>query len=273
MLGLLRTAPVAAALEWSILNPGRVMLKRHLINTGTDKRFVRRNSKGQFNESDDVGRSLSMDRRRKAHNRVESGQGDKGDKAYRSKEADRPAVGDRNAADYVWHAKTNRSFIARCHIQPGNNWLRVQFDSDIGPIERREDASGNPFFIVSDGGASLCLRGAVTVPSETSESQGTITFTPQDEGITEWHWTLTRDGQTYTEEGRGRFRPDKPKPKPATRPRAKAKAKTPGIHKKKPVRNKKLRTVSKKAVRRKTSPNRMKHAGRKRQARPSRSKR
>src|SRR4051812_21333151 len=40
--------------------------KRELINTGTDKRYVRRNWKGQFKESDDVGRSLAQDRRQKA---------------------------------------------------------------------------------------------------------------------------------------------------------------------------------------------------------------
>jgi hypothetical protein len=51
-----------------------------LIKTGTDKRFVRRNSVGQFNESDDVGRSVSFDRRRKATTKAKSGQGDKGDR-------------------------------------------------------------------------------------------------------------------------------------------------------------------------------------------------
>ena len=56
------------------------MAKRELINTGTDKRFVRRNSKGQFNESDDVGRSLATDRRRKAKSPAKAGQGDKGDR-------------------------------------------------------------------------------------------------------------------------------------------------------------------------------------------------
>ena len=40
--------------------------KRELIDTGTDKRYVRRNEKGQFVESDDVSRSLSQDIRRKA---------------------------------------------------------------------------------------------------------------------------------------------------------------------------------------------------------------
>ena len=31
---------------------------RELIDTGTDKRFVRRDEQGRFTESDDVGRSL-----------------------------------------------------------------------------------------------------------------------------------------------------------------------------------------------------------------------
>jgi putative hydrolase len=56
------------------------MAKRELINTGTDKRFVRRNSKGQFKESDDVGKSLAADRRVKAKTKSKSGQGDKGDR-------------------------------------------------------------------------------------------------------------------------------------------------------------------------------------------------
>jgi len=53
--------------------------KRELINTGTDKRYVRRNDKGEFKESGDVGRSLSQDVRRKAKTVVNAGQGDKGD--------------------------------------------------------------------------------------------------------------------------------------------------------------------------------------------------
>ena len=53
--------------------------KRELIDTGTDKRFVRRDKDGQFSESDDVGRSLAADRRQHAKTQVKSGQGDKGD--------------------------------------------------------------------------------------------------------------------------------------------------------------------------------------------------
>jgi hypothetical protein len=56
--------------------------KRELLDTGTDKRYVRRNERGtSFVESDDVGRSLAADGRKRAKTRVESGQGDKGDRA------------------------------------------------------------------------------------------------------------------------------------------------------------------------------------------------
>jgi hypothetical protein len=53
--------------------------KRELINTGTDKRFVRRGTGGQFKESDDVGRSLAADRRTSAKTESKPGQGDRGD--------------------------------------------------------------------------------------------------------------------------------------------------------------------------------------------------
>ena len=55
------------------------MSKRELIDTGNDKRYVRRNEQGQFKESVDVGRSLSADKRHDAQNDVKPGQGDKGD--------------------------------------------------------------------------------------------------------------------------------------------------------------------------------------------------
>jgi len=54
--------------------------KRELVDTGTDKRFVRRGAKRRFKESDDVGKSLASDRRKKAKTKVTSGQGDKGDR-------------------------------------------------------------------------------------------------------------------------------------------------------------------------------------------------
>lgn len=53
--------------------------KRELIDTGTDKRFVRRDDKGRFDEVVDVGKSLAQDRRQQAEKEVEPGQGDRGD--------------------------------------------------------------------------------------------------------------------------------------------------------------------------------------------------
>ena len=56
------------------------MAKRELIDTGKDERYVRRNKQGQFNESDDVGRSLRQDVKQRAKTEVKSGQGDRGDR-------------------------------------------------------------------------------------------------------------------------------------------------------------------------------------------------
>jgi hypothetical protein len=56
------------------------MTKRELIDTGTDKRYVRRNKEGQFKESVDVSRSLSADRRREAKHEAKPGEGDRGDR-------------------------------------------------------------------------------------------------------------------------------------------------------------------------------------------------
>ena len=52
---------------------------RELIDTGTDKRYVRRDEKGRFGEVVDVGRSLSRDRKQQSKTKVPPGQGDRGD--------------------------------------------------------------------------------------------------------------------------------------------------------------------------------------------------
>lgn len=57
--------------------------KRELIDTGNDKRFVRRDDDGRFDEVEDVGRSLSQDVRKHAKNTVPSGEGDRGDQKRR----------------------------------------------------------------------------------------------------------------------------------------------------------------------------------------------
>ena len=55
------------------------MSTRELIDTGTYKRYVRRDEHGRFKESVDVGRSLSADKRHDAQKDAKPGEGDKGD--------------------------------------------------------------------------------------------------------------------------------------------------------------------------------------------------
>lgn len=54
--------------------------KRELIEPNGDKRYVRRDERGRFSESDDVSRALSQDRRRAAKHPAKRGQGDRGDR-------------------------------------------------------------------------------------------------------------------------------------------------------------------------------------------------
>lgn len=54
--------------------------KRELIAPRGDKRFIRRDKAGRIKESDDLSRSLSQDRRKKAKTEVKSGEGDRGDR-------------------------------------------------------------------------------------------------------------------------------------------------------------------------------------------------
>ena len=54
--------------------------KRELVETGSDKRYVRRRPSGTFKEGDDVGRSLRRDRPVKAKTAAKKGQGDRGDR-------------------------------------------------------------------------------------------------------------------------------------------------------------------------------------------------
>lgn len=56
------------------------MSERELIDTGTDKRFVRRDKEGRFSESDDVGRSLAADQRQHSTTKPKRGEGDRGDR-------------------------------------------------------------------------------------------------------------------------------------------------------------------------------------------------
>lgn len=58
----------------------RSAAKRELISPRGDKRYIRRDARGRIKESDDVSRSLSSDRRRKAKGKAKRGQGDRGDR-------------------------------------------------------------------------------------------------------------------------------------------------------------------------------------------------
>jgi hypothetical protein len=51
-----------------------------LMDTGTDKRYVRRDQQGQSRESEDVGRSSGQDQKRDSKTRPKRGDGDRGDR-------------------------------------------------------------------------------------------------------------------------------------------------------------------------------------------------
>ena len=53
--------------------------KCELLDTGTDKRYIRRDERGRFTKVVGVGESLSRDIQRKAKTTVKKGQGDRGD--------------------------------------------------------------------------------------------------------------------------------------------------------------------------------------------------
>ncbi len=53
--------------------------KRTLIAPKGDKRYIKRDEKGQIKESDDQGKSLSQDVKQTAKNKVKPGYGDQGD--------------------------------------------------------------------------------------------------------------------------------------------------------------------------------------------------
>ena len=54
--------------------------KRELIDTRNDKRYVRRDEQGRFDEVVDKGPADSQDRKRDAENTTTSGHGDRGDR-------------------------------------------------------------------------------------------------------------------------------------------------------------------------------------------------
>ena len=53
---------------------------RELLDTGNDKRYIRRDDDGKFTDDQvNVGRSLSQDQRQQAQTNTPKGQGDRGD--------------------------------------------------------------------------------------------------------------------------------------------------------------------------------------------------
>ena len=55
--------------------------KRELIDTGTSKRYIRRDDHGRFTTDQvDVGKSLASDQRQQAKTVTKSGQGDRRDR-------------------------------------------------------------------------------------------------------------------------------------------------------------------------------------------------
>jgi hypothetical protein len=78
---LISATPALSLLFRTSENNDMPAKKRELIEPHPgDKRYVRRDDKGQFKESDDVSRSLAQDVRKKASTVSKSGQGDRGDR-------------------------------------------------------------------------------------------------------------------------------------------------------------------------------------------------
>lgn len=57
-----------------------------LIDTGNDKRYIRRGDDGSFGSDQvDVGRSSAADQRHAARSQSKPGEGDRGDRAHKAK--------------------------------------------------------------------------------------------------------------------------------------------------------------------------------------------
>jgi hypothetical protein len=65
-----------STLEETSMPQRRTLIEPH----SGDKRYVRRNSRGQFKKEVEVGRSLAVDRRHHSKTKAKPGQGDKGDR-------------------------------------------------------------------------------------------------------------------------------------------------------------------------------------------------
>jgi hypothetical protein len=70
----------------------KVSGKRELIEPNSDKRYIRRDSKGRIRESTDQGKSLSLDKKKSAKTKVKPGYGDKGDQLVKKGAAKKKAA-------------------------------------------------------------------------------------------------------------------------------------------------------------------------------------
>jgi hypothetical protein len=59
--------------------------KRERLTTPTSTQYAKRTSKGRFKEMDDVGRSQTADRRKRAKKTTKAGYGDQGDRKRSSR--------------------------------------------------------------------------------------------------------------------------------------------------------------------------------------------
>jgi hypothetical protein len=84
--------------------------KRELIAPRGDKRYIRRDPRGRIKESDDLSRSLSQDRRRKAKKAAKPGQGDRGDR--------NPASKSPGPEKYAWQALVTRLIFSEIALFP-----------------------------------------------------------------------------------------------------------------------------------------------------------
>lgn len=79
-----KNAPISGATKATKKRAGSA---RELIAPNGDKRLIRRDEQGRIKESDDLGRSLAQDVRKKSKTVVKSGQGDRGDQKTPAKKA------------------------------------------------------------------------------------------------------------------------------------------------------------------------------------------
>jgi hypothetical protein len=72
---------IGVAAAFCMAKKKRSTSKRDTVRTKSATLYAKRTARGRFKEMDEKGRSLKVDRRRKAKTKVKSGYGDRGDRA------------------------------------------------------------------------------------------------------------------------------------------------------------------------------------------------